>query len=135
MKKYNYFYTLLCRDSVGRPVSVVPVMPTDQMMPIINALIPEGSTVVQRTVLAELYINLLKTDAALNVRLWRIDPYNSYDITDYDITADPQDEIKLEQIADNIKKLQITTVRYTDAIGYILIALEYLLKLCEEQYD
>ena len=35
-------------------------------------------------------------------------------------------------IADNIKKLQIMNVRYTDVIGYLLIALEQLIKLCEE---
>jgi hypothetical protein len=102
------------------------------MTAIIDVLIPTQCNIQQKMVLAELYIRLIKTDAGLNKRLLHIDPYNSYDIVAYEDIAEPAYYIDLQQIADNIKKLQITNVRYTDVIGYLLIALEQLIKLCEE---
>lgn len=128
---YNYLYTILCgyADGARRSNYINNDLP-NTIKVIVNALIPPNCTQTQKQLLTELYIKLIKTDAALNKKLLKVDPYNSYDIVNYDIIQEPSDNIDLIKIADNLKNLQIINIRYDDCIGYILRGLEELINRC-----
>lgn len=131
MKSYNYIYSLFCHNrSVGRSTDAPKHAITGRLQEIIKTLIPDEYANDQRSYLAELYIKFIQTDSSLNNRLHRIDPYNSYDIEFFNIM--PEQAVDISKIAKAVKELQITTVRYTDPLNYIILGLDYLLKLCED---
>ena len=132
---HNYLYSILCPDSTKRKTDEY-VYSSERLKEFCDIIIPPNYSLGVRMALAEFYIRCIKTDAYLNKKLLKVDPYNSYDIIEY--TFDPMTDIaeysdvSLEDIAQAIRNAGITNIRHTDIIGYILIGLEYLLDLCGE---
>jgi hypothetical protein len=128
---FNYIYSLLAHGAqTGRAVDVKQTLANKYYQDIVDTLVPTRLSDTAKCLLAEFYIKMIKTDASLNYILWKIDPYNSYDIVDYDNIVD-NDEFNITDIANNIKDLQLTTEQYVLPFDYIMNALEVLLKHCE----